>query len=268
MNTPKWALKSVEAALLFSIVAWFVCTCHMSRVACPTCLEEFVSNGVKLDVLALEMPASDDELRGTLYLGKPFYGAVRDVYEKQTNVDDVFLWLYPAQFSMACFYLGLIGQAKLSRLLLVAASLAMMLAGWLDHNENSLIHAILRDSGAHFNALAPAVRHVSIEKWLCFGAAASLAAAWLALPMRGVGYNGLTWNATALLSATLTSTFLLVLAGWALGNRNIVGWSALAYSLFPLVLLWLLYLKPWAESIEGWLRSSLGMGRRSSSGTI
>jgi hypothetical protein len=240
----------------------------MSRIGCPACLAEFAGNGVKLDVLALELPAGGNELRGTLYLGKPFSRTVRDVYDKQTNVDDVFLWLYPAQLVLACLYFALTGEAKLSRLLLIAASLAIVLTGWLDQRENSLIHAILSDSGSHFNQLARHVSHASMQKWLCFGGAALLAAAGLEFQIRDGRSEHLTAGATGVVRAALISTFLLVIVGRALGNRDMVGWSAVAYSLFPLALLWLLYLKPWAEGLDAWLRSRLGLQPRPSSGTI
>lgn len=240
----------------------------MSRVGCPACLAEFAGNGVKLDVLALELPANGDELRGTLYLGKPFSPAVRGVYDKQTNVDDVFSWLYPAQFVLACLYFVLTSEVKLARLLLLAASLAMIWAGWLDHRENSFIHAILSDSGSHFNQLAREVSHVSMQKWLCFGGAALLAAAGLVLQMGDRRSVGLRKSTAVVLCSALISTFLLIIAGRALGNRNIVGWSVITFSIFPLALLWLLYLKPWAESLDAWLRSRLGLQPRPSSGTM
>ena len=268
MNAPKWAVTFVQVALFFSIVALFAYAVSMSRAGCPDCLEEFASNGVKLDLLALEMPADGNELRGTLYLGKPFSHAVREVYEKQTSVDDVFLWLYPAQFVLACFYFALTAGTKLSRPLLLIASLVMIFAGWLDHRENRFIHAILRDSGSHFNQLAREVTQVSMQKWLWFGMAAFLAAVGLVSRMKGGGSKGLTGNASSVLCAALMSTSLLVIVGRALSNRNIVGWSAVAFSIFPLALLWLLYLKPWAESIDSWLRSRFGLQRRASSGTI
>ncbi len=268
MKTPKFATKFVKVALFFAIVASFVCATYMSRLGCPACLEGFASNDVKLDVLALEMPADGDELRRSLYVLKPFSQAVRDIYQRQTNVGEIFSWLYPSQFVLACLYFALAGETKLSRLLLIAASLAIVLTGWLDHSENSFIHAILADPGAHFNALAPTVKHVSMQKWLCFGAAAFLAAAGLAVQMRDGRSEHPSGNATGVLCAVLISTFLLVIVGRALGNRNMVGWSAVAYSLFPLALLWLLYLKPWAESLDAFLRSRLGLQPRPFSGTI
>ncbi len=268
MSNPKWAIKVVKIALLFAIVALFVCGFSMSRAGCPGCLEEFASNGVKLDVLALEMPANGDELRRTLRVFKPFSQTVRNTYEKQTNVDDVFLWLYPAQFVLACFYFALTGGTKLSRLLLIAASLAILVVGWLDQSENVYIHATLRDSGAHFNQLAREVARISMQKWPCFGLSAFLAAAGLALRMREGGPNGLSGSATGLLCAALMSTCSLVILGLATGNRSMVGWSAVPFAIFPLAVLWLLYLKQWAEITDGWLRSRLGLPRRFSSGTI
>ncbi len=262
--TPNWAAKVVRAALFFAIAALLLCALSMSRAGCPACLPEFASNGVKLDVLTLELPANGNELRRVLYLGKPFSRAVRDVYGEQMMVDDVFLWLYPAQFVLACFYFALICEARRSRLLLLAASLLMIWTGWLDHGENSIIHAILSDSGSRFNQLAPAVAHVSLEKWLCFGAAAFLAAAGLLL-LRIGGIPSLTGYAAVVICAALLSTFLLIILGWTIRSRNIIGWSAVVYSIFPLALLWMLYLKPWAERLDGWLRTRLGPPRRTSS---
>ena len=259
MNTAKWAAQAVKVGLFLATLAVLVCAAYMSQVGCPACLVEFASNGVKPDVLALELPAGGDELRRTLYLGKPFSQAVRDIYEKQTNVDDVFLWLYPAQFVLTCFYFTMTGETKLSRLQLIAAAVVMVFAGRLDHRENSFIHAILRDSGAHFNQLAASVRHASTQKWLCFGVAAFLSATGLVLQIRGGGPKGLTKSEAGLLCAILTLVFALVMVGMAAGNREVIGSSALAYSLFPLALLWLLYLKPLAEKIDDWLRSRLGL---------
>ena len=236
-----------------------MCAAYMTGMGCPPCLPEFASNGVKVDVLALELPAGGDELRRKLYLGKPFSQDVRDVYERQTKVDDVFLWLYPAQFVLACFYFALTGERKVAQLLLIAASLTMIIAGWLDHRENSFIHAILGDPGAHFDPLATAVKGVSMQKWLCFGLAAFLAAAGLSLQTRGGRPGGSTTRVVGVLCAILMLVFTLVMVASAVGNREVIGWSALAYSLFPMVLLWLLYVKPWAERIDGWLRGRLGL---------
>jgi hypothetical protein len=258
VNAPKWAARATEVALFFVMSALFTCAVYMSRVGCPACLPEFSSNGVKLDVLALELPANGDELRRILYLGKSYSSAVRDVYEKQTKVDDVFLWLYPAQFVLACFYFSLPGLKKASQLLLIAASLAMIIAGWLDHQENSLIHAILKDSGAHLNLLALAVRGVSMQKWLSFGVAAFLAAVGLALQTHGDGPASFTKSAVAFVCTILVLVSVLTAVGLA-GNREVIGWSAWAYSLFPVSLLWLLYLKPWAEQIDAQLRVRLGL---------
>ncbi len=268
MSALKFATKFVKVALFLAIVALFVCAAYISRVGCPACLAEFAGNSVRLDVLALELPTGGDELRGTLYLGKPFSQTVRDVYAKQTNVDDVFLWLYPAQFVLGCFYFALTSEVKPARLLLLAANLAMIWAGWLDHRENSFIHAILSDSGSHLNQLAREVSHVSMQKWLCFGVADLLAATGLVLQIGDRRPEGLTGSATGVLCAALISTCSLLIVGRSLCNRNIVGWSAIAFSIFPLAMLWLLYLKPWAESLDARLRSRLGLQPRLSSGTM
>jgi len=258
VNAAKWAVRAIEVTLFFAISALLTCAVYMSRVGCPACLAEFSANGVKLDVLALELPANGDELRRTLYLGKPYSQAVRDVYEKQTKVDDVFLWLYPSQFVLACFYFALAGERRVSQLLLIAASVAMILAGIFDHQENGLIHAILKDSGAHLNQLAIAVKGVSMQKWLSFAAAAFLAAAGLAFQTVGDGPKSFTKSAAPLLYAVLVLVSLLTGVG-AAGNREVIGWSAWAYSFFPITLLWLLYLKPWADKIDERLRVRLAL---------
>lgn len=252
--TPNWVAKFIGVGLFSAIVALLLCTLAVSRAGCPACLPEFASNGVKLDVLTLELPANGNELRRAIYLGRPFSRAVRDVYGTQMKVDDVFLWLYPAQFVFACLFFALLTQVKRTRVLLLAAGLVMLWAGWLDHGENSIICLILSDSGAHFNQLAPAVAHVSMEKWVCFGSAAFLAAAGLTLVIGDAASLRLNGRATGILCAALFSTFLLVILGWTLGNREIIRWSAVAYSIFPLGLLWALYLRPWAERMDRWLR--------------
>jgi hypothetical protein len=265
VNVRDWATRVVKGGLFIAIASVFVSGVHMSRVRCPACLPEFASNGVKLDSLALELPANGDELRWTLYLRKPYSQAVRDVYGRQTNVDDVFLWLYPTQFVLACLYFSLIGGAKVSRLLFIAAGLIMVLAGWLDHRENSFIHAILMDQGSHFNQLAAAVRPVSMQKWLCFGIAALLGATGLAFRLRSDRKHpvdpsqSLTTNALRLLSGSLMLTSFLTIAGWAQNDRTSIRSGALTYSLFLGALLWLLYLEPIAEKLDGLLRARLNL---------
>jgi len=265
VSAEKWAEKAVGAALFLAIVAVMACAGYMSRVGCPACLAEFAGNGVKLDVLALQLPANEDELERTLYLPKPFSKDVRQVYERQTKVDDVFLWLYPAQFVLACFYFALASQTKPGRLLLAAASAAMVVAGIFDHHENAFIHTMVGDSNPRLDQLAILVRHASIEKWVFFGSASSLAAAGLVLdilgrrPIPGIKATGLTENAAMVVCVTLLLVSAPAMAGTATGNREVIRLSGVAYSLFLVALLWLLYLKPWAERIDGWLRRRFGV---------
>ena len=236
--TPNWAAKFLGVGLFFAIVALLFCTLALSRAGCPACLPEFASNGVKLDVLTLELPANGNELRRVLYLGRPFSNAVRDVYAKQMSVDDVFVWLYPAQFVFACFCFVRLTQVKWTRLLLLAASLVMIWAGWLDHGEKQ--HHL-----RHIERLRLALQSTGSRRGPCVDGevgvlrlSSILGGGGLTLGIGDAASLRLNGRATGILCAALFSTFLLVILGWTLGNREIIRWSAVAYSIFPLGLLW------------------------------
>ncbi len=266
MSAMESAIRAVKAMLLVAILAVFVSVAYTSRAGCPACLAEFASNGVKLDNLALQLPATGVELGRTLYLGKAVSADVRTAYQKQTAVDDVFLWLYPAQFALMCLYFSMLSRQKASWVLLFAASALMVFAGVFDHQENVYIYSILKDKGGHFDQLARAVRSVSTEKWLCFGWASLIAAVALLVQLlsgKQTTLRGaeLPVRKSANVSCiTLMMVFALVVAGLKTGNRDVIGLSALAYLSLLAMLLWLLFVRPLAEKMDAWLRGRLALG--------
>jgi hypothetical protein len=257
MSAMELATRAVKAMLFLAIMAMFVCAAYMSRAGCPACLAEFANNGVSLDNLALQLPANGDELGRTLYLGKAVSTDVRNTYEKQTDAGDVFVWLYPTQFVLACLYFSMLSKQKASWLVLFAASAVMVFAGLFGHQENVYIHSILKDTGGHLDRLAIAVKRASTDKWLCFGLASLIAAGALIVQLLSGGQTRKFVNVSC---ATLTVVFALVTVGLSRGSRAVIGLGALAYLLFPMMLLWLLYAKPIAEKMDGWLRRRLLIG--------
>jgi len=251
-----WRLAVLRAATIVIVVyaivyPWFTAPSRFLRDR--SYAAQVQGSPLHLDMIALELPASDADLAKTLLATEKrqhpaWHEAQLNQYRVAQAWDNVFIELYVIQFISVVL---LVAPYRRAWIVFAqgAASGAMLVAGYFDWKENLRIDQILRLGEPPFGDLIRQVNVVSEIKWAAF----SLASLLLAVAILQLA--DASRRMRVILSVVLGTAGVCGVIGCIPGIHWMLSASVGFYSLMPILIFWNFVVHPAIYRADGWARA-------------